>query len=536
MLNKKKLKNNVLLKSFFVLFIIFLIYIVNKVEYAKGGIGNSVINFLKFEFILISVFSLAILRVMKKNLSSYLLISVFITLIYLSINEFYIYFERTPRVSDLSLISELFQVISTSNVIIILILAFLFLLSFIKLIDFKKGKANFLILFSITLFFSIKVFPKAYIYTFNFIGFNYIEYNIKKSTRDSGYLNHIFFEEAKKELALNELEKLNLKPTSTLNLKFKDSLENIHLIVLESFYDPNMFKNLSFSKNPIHPNFLKIFDTKNVSTSPVYAGNTAQAEFEVLTGAPALSKYGVIEFNLFDNGEIKNSLPAILNDIGYTTIASNSLKPDVFNSFKAYKSLGFNQQYYITGNTYLKKREKDQFIFDGDLLNQNIKFIDSIKKQNPQKPIFNYVLGMYGHSPNSIDTSRNPIEIDVFYEDKLLLDSKFTRSINQIYYRTLALAKYVEKLKSIDPNSLIVIIGDHLPNIPEIKKFGFIDNGFKKTPFYIAKNGNQIPINKSNYRHYDIYRIILNSISHNNLVFSKKNEDRYKEVMFQSIK
>ncbi len=520
----------------FILLQIICIYLVNKIEFGRKGIGNSLINFLKFDFILITFLSLSFLMILKDNLKSYVFLIFTTILFYVFVNEFYINFKRIPKIAEITEIPELLGVLSTKNLVLFIIFLLSYLSFFIHLLNFSKRKYVLLMIIAISLHYTVKTNPKLYINIYNTLGFEYIEWDLKKSVRLNGYLNFMIYEEAKRNLAIKSLsEKQIIISKFSDNLLSKINKKNIHLIVLESFYDPNMFEKLTFSKNPIHNDFLDIYEKQNISNSPVYGGGTAQAEFELLTGAPALHKYSNVEFNLFTGNVIDNSLPERLNNLGYTTIATNSLTPNTFNSQKAYESLGFQKQYYLSGKTYLKKSKNDRFIFDGDLFNQNIQFLVEFFKKDSTKVVFNYVLGMYGHSPNTIDTKRHSEKIDVFFNKKKLDNEKFSRSINQIYYRTLSLSNYIKKLNKLSPNSLIIIISDQLPLVSNINKYGYYDSKLKKVPFYIINDSKPIKINEKEYHHYNITDIILNSIIEQNITSNQKPEDKYDEILYQAI-
>lgn len=518
----------------FIIILITLIYLTNKVETYRGGLENSIFNFLKFEFILISVISLSVLKILKKRIVSYIFIASTVVLLYIFYNEFYIYFNRLPKISDLNQIPELFQVLSWTTTFIVIGGVLIYLVIFLKLIEIKYSQSISLILISTILFLSIKIYPVIYVWSFKVLGFKEIPYNKIMSARESGYFNFTLYEEAKKNMALNSLEQKDNFEEKSLNLTVKENLKNIHLIVLESFYDPNSFENLSFSENPIHPEFIRFNKKQNISISPVYGGNTAQAEFEILTGAPAFSKYGSIEFNLFSGNKINRALPNLLRDVGYLTIATNALKPDIFNSYNAYRSLGFDEQYYITGNTYLKKG-KEWFISDGDLLDQNFKFIDSIIHANPSKPIFNYVLGMYGHAPFSMNISKTPLKINVYLNKEPVSDDRIIRSVNQIYYRTQALANYIRKLNIIDPESIILITADHLPSLAGIEKFGNQARDIRKVPFYLIKSGEAQDLGNGLYHHYNFTELLLKSVFKEENIFKLGREERYDQIIYQSI-
>ena len=237
---------------------------------------------------------------------------------------------------------------------------------------------------------------------------------------------------------------------------------NIHIIVLESFLDPERFKGLKFETPPAPPEFKALRKKMHIATSPVFGGGTAQAEFEILCGVPALELYTSAEFNMLD-GTKTQCLPNMLAEVGYRTIATQSYMPDFFNSEKAYHSIGFQEINFPTvfaGNrpTYLKYEDRKNYIFDGDLYSQNLAYIEKVIAEG--RPFLNYVLGTYGHLPHDTNFERFPHKVEIVGVEK---NSQTDLAINQFYYRAAALADYLKKLKALDPKSLIIVSSDHLP-------------------------------------------------------------------------
>ncbi len=240
---------------------------------------------------------------------------------------------------------------------------------------------------------------------------------------------------------------------------------NIHLVVLESFVDPSLFLNVEFSGPPAHRRWRERYAPHmGYSRSPVFGGNTAQAEFELLCGVPALQRLAGLEFNLF-TGSRAWCLPQILSFLGYRTHASNPYKPDFFNAWAAYQGAGFDNIYFPrefapSHESYLSVknvRPSEGFLFDGDLFAQNLTFIGA---ENSEQPMLNYVLGIYGHHPNGIDKEiRPPVVRSLTHRNDFLLEA----TANQHYYRTQALADYLDQLIARDPGSIIVVVSDHLP-------------------------------------------------------------------------
>jgi phosphoglycerol transferase MdoB-like AlkP superfamily enzyme len=308
--------------------------------------------------------------------------------------------------------------------------------------------------------------PARFLDAAQLAGYNLIDWSDRYTAAVMGRTASLMLFAATKEEALEELalQPILADPNRDSGL-IEASLEtkrNVHILVLESLLDPTRFSAVDF-RGPAAPRrFEALRKSMRVATAPVFGGGTAQVEFEVLCGVPALELYSPAEFSIM-SGAPTPCLPNLLAGAGYRTIATQPYKPDFFNSEKAYQSLGFQEIHFPsvyagTRDTYLQYDLPDSYIFDGDLLEQNLAYVK--KKIADGQPILNYVLGVYGHLPHEMDASRHPDAVKI---EGLDPDSQVYRAIQQFYYRSGALADYVRALRQVDPEGLILVTSDHLP-------------------------------------------------------------------------
>jgi len=293
--------------------------------------------------------------------------------------------------------------------------------------------------------------------------------------------------------------------------------QNIHIIVLESFIDPRLIEQLVFEKAVISNELIPYLnDNQDFShvVSPIYGGGTAQAEFELLTGLKALSKVNQIEFNVMKGGAI-SSFVNRLQQSHYQSIATIGPSSSFFNSRLAYKSLGFTDIEYLEDDRELRGLPDDGPLFDGDLLQQNI---DKVKRTLAESnaPIFNYVLGMYGHFPFRRDELKRPDIVKVKHDD-----DRLRRISNQFYYRTEAIAKYLQQLIAVDENAIIYITSDHLPSIFGKNMSYKLNN--KINIALLFNRGKNIDVSGKNL--YQIPWLIWDLLSHNDHSRNLQEED-----------
>jgi phosphoglycerol transferase MdoB-like AlkP superfamily enzyme len=453
-----------------------------------------------------------------------------LVMLYGIFDVYHIQLGRLLRVTEVTELPEMLKVIPVPHKIFLFFLFGLPLFLFLRSLRFRKihvmalGALPLMILV-MTAEFAPDFFIKAFEKSQNPLVF----YSDVMSAGSNGRLSMTLYNEARRKTFLKKIATYKSDPSilndfdkivSQLNsLKTKN---DVHLLVLESFFDPELLSGAHFSRSPTHPNFERIFKNKgSLTVSPVFGGGTAQAEFEVLCGVPAMREVAGVEFEVF-SGQEASCLPGLLKKGGYLTIATNAFVPDFFNSVKAYEGVGFKMIYYpreyaAGRETYLSTGNvtKEHYMFDGDLLTQNLNFIRDRKSKNPGVPLFNYIMSIYGHTPNLIDTEKRPKLIEMSGPFK---DEELERAVNQYYYRTEALANYLNGIQAIDPNSLVILIADHLPPVnygpntyeklkylPGEKDFMHINRVF------FFENGKAVYY--SDIHHYDIPKVILNYIT-----------------------
>mgnify|MGYP001359677751 CR=1 FL=1 len=508
--------------------VFFLLFLLGYTEIAEYyGYLPSLLPAWRFEIPLLAYLYFFLNLLLRRSPWQPLLAAAPIFLLYGISDLYFRLFGRLLRIAEIRQLPEAIQVLSPSLVTLAGLLICLPLLAFLFSLDFKgnlRGKAlAALPLFALVLL--VENTPRLFLSSFQATQQEIVLFSDTFSARNNGRLGMMLYNEAKRKNYLQQIATHQVSPDAQADydkviteLKAQQAKRNIHLIVLESFLDPTLLKGAQFSRNPVHPAFSKLFGKKGgFSLSPVFAGGTAQAEFEVLCGAPALREFSGIEFDVF-TGAKAHCLPAILSEGGYATSATNSYKPDFFNSTNAYAGIGFQKKYYpeefTAGyDTYFSTGdvEGEDYVFDGVLFSQNLAFMTKTIKEQPGKPIFNYLIGMYGHIPHDLNTKKRPLVLKMTGKFR---DEGLEKSANQYYYRTEAIATFVKGLIAIDPRALIILVSDHLPSLTgenTYKKLGYFDGSEAATRLnriYIVENGR--PIRNTTIHHFDIPRIILN--------------------------
>lgn len=240
---------------------------------------------------------------------------------------------------------------------------------------------------------------------------------------------------------------------------------NVHVILLESFWDPMPLKAAGISADPVDPRFRALWKAAGHSQamSPVFGGYTANAEFEVLCGFP------VTEDAVFFEGWLRRDVPCLprhLGAVGYHSVASHPNIAAFWNRVNAYHRIGFDT--YWSDKDFVLDDMNRSFLSDASLYRQ------VLEKLRPSLdagiPLFDYIVTFFGHLHYPLNEQR-PHRIDVSQNDGLI-----EPYVNTIYYKSRELMDFLERLSELDPDALIVLFGDHLPFLgPNFA--GFTDSG-----------------------------------------------------------
>lgn len=299
----------------------------------------------------------------------------------------------------------------------------------------------------------------------NYLGHGATLYSLQETTRFFA-LADVPPDMDSAQAAAENLLSMTPKPTVT-DKPFTP--RNIHIVLLESFWDANGLKKAHYNQNPLSPEFRKLWKSAGYShaLSPVFGGYTANAEFEVLCGFPVAKDNVKFERQLINEVPC---LPHILADKGYKTVVSHPNVPVFWNRVNAYRNIGF-QNYYAKDDFVLDDMNRE-FLADSSLYRQVLeKLSDSLDKK---QPVLDYIVTYFGHwnyplsesRPNKVTSASKVEEVSSYG--------------NTVYYKSRELIDFIEQLKKRDPDSIIVVFGDHLPFLGE-NFAGYVDSGVLTT-------------------------------------------------------
>nr|WP_285855207.1 LTA synthase family protein [Paenibacillus cellulositrophicus] len=230
----------------------------------------------------------------------------------------------------------------------------------------------------------------------------------------------------------------------------------------------------TFSEDPlkfIHQNAQSTPD--GFLLSPEFGGNTANVEFEALTG---LSMYFLKDGSIpYQQRIVKMpSLPSIvsiLKDRGYEALALHPFDDTFYNRNRVYPILGFDQFTSEKDLPNAKRYTPNGYISDMAAVQEAVRELKSASK-----PTFLHLVTMQNHFPftkglngsNTITVSGVKPE----YKDELETYTHDTKLTDE------AVAYLSQQLKTIQRPTIVAFWGDHLPALSSgvYAQAGFNDN------------------------------------------------------------
>ena len=232
------------------------------------------------------------------------------------------------------------------------------------------------------------------------------------------------------------------------------SRRNVHVILLESFWDPSVLTEAKFSRDPFDEEFRALWEESGDSRAlvPVFGGYTANSEFEALCGFPVTQDW------VFFEARLRNAspcLPRTLQNAGYTTLVSHPNAAAFWNRVNAYDRSGFNL--YWSAKDFSQDDMNGEFLSDSSLYRQVLTKIEPLIETHT--PTFNYILTFFGHLEYPLNAARPPV-VKARAADT---DPVVERYANTVYYKSRELMAFLKELRQKDQDAVIVMFGDHLP-------------------------------------------------------------------------
>lgn len=231
---------------------------------------------------------------------------------------------------------------------------------------------------------------------------------------------------------------------------------NIIVVMNEAFSDPAVLGDFKTNEDymPVLHSLQKgrentVTGTMNVS---VMGGNTANTEFEFLTGSTmAFLPDGCVPYQQYIDEPV-NSMASYLKGMGYKTIAMHPYNASGWERNIAYPFIGFDE-FYSQKNFYNVTKVRE-YVDDDSCVDRIIK-----EFEKSEEPCFIFNVTMQNHSPYTAEYENFTPDITVEGSDSFQLSTY----LSLMKLSDAALGRLLEYFSRVEEDTVVVFFGDHQP-------------------------------------------------------------------------
>jgi len=233
---------------------------------------------------------------------------------------------------------------------------------------------------------------------------------------------------------------------------------NIIVIMNEAYGDFRGFDSAPETNIPVTP-FLDSLTENTVrgtALASVYGGNTANSEFEFLTGhSMAFLPDSSVPYQQYIR-EGSFALPGYLGKLGYRCVATHSYHASGWARDRVYPLLGFQESYFL--EAYPQEDLIRGYVSDREQLQFMLELLDTCGSDDP---VFLFGVTMQNHGGYTYGGADAP--------DSVTLDDSFGSHPDAEQYLSLlretdmAMEQFLTALEDYPEDTIVLIFGDHLP-------------------------------------------------------------------------
>lgn len=286
-----------------------------------------------------------------------------------------------------------------------------------------------------------------------------------------------------------------------------EDMPNILFLQLESFFDITALDGLELSEDPI-PNFRQCMEqySSGFLSVPSVGAGTANTEFEIMTG---------MNLDFFGPGEypyrtvlLDKSCETIcynLKEHGYATHAIHNNRATFYGRNSVFKRFGYDS---FTTIELMNVQEftESGWAKDKILTGEILETLDSTEGKD-----YIYTISVQGHGeyPETESQEEPVITVDGGISD---VGNKYRIQyyVNQIHEMDQFLNELIDALNQRDEDTILVVYGDHLPNLNITEDQLTVGDMFQ-TQYFVWNNMN-LPVDKEDVEAYQLAAKVLKSV------------------------
>ncbi|MDR0889374.1 MAG: LTA synthase family protein [Oscillospiraceae bacterium] len=241
----------------------------------------------------------------------------------------------------------------------------------------------------------------------------------------------------------------------------KEDTPNIIFVQLESFYDLNFMKDLTFAENPL-PNFtaLKESHSSGLFYVPSIGAGTANTEFEVLSGMN-LDHFGVGEYpyKTVIRHDPCDSIAYALQNLGYETHALHNNNATFYSRDRVYANFGFQT---FTSLEYMDDIAYNPIDWAKDTV-LTAEILDVLSSSDARDFVFAVSVQAHGKYPTEPINGAQTIAVtgiaDAERQNAMEYYAQQVKETDQF------VGELVAAISDFDEPTVVVFYGDHLPSL-----------------------------------------------------------------------
>lgn len=327
----------------------------------------------------------------------------------------------------------------------------------------------------------------------------------------------------------NILEDMKKQTTNEVEEK-----PNIIFIQLESFMDLKRMQGVTYSEEPtpVYSSLRKTCPGGFLKVPSVGAG-TANTEFEILTGM-TLDYFGAGEYpyKTVLQDETCESMAYNLRELGYRTGVLHNNTGSFYSRNKVFANLGFD---YFVSSEYMENLSYNPIGWAKDkVLTGQIQHI----LKATSEPDLIYTITVQDHGKYPTELLENPhIKVSGFAPEDEERQNAFTYYVNQCHETDAFLGSLIATLNAFEEPVVLVLYGDHLPNL-DITEEELASGNLFQTEYVIWSNKKmledyELSKKNENLYAYQLSAHVLKLLGMNNGLLTKfhqmyHNYDNYK--------
>lgn len=235
-----------------------------------------------------------------------------------------------------------------------------------------------------------------------------------------------------------------------------EKMPNVIVVMNEAFSDPAVLGE--FTTNEDYLPYLHSLQEGNENTVTgimnvsVVGGNTANTEFEFLTGSTmAFLPDGSVPYQQYIDGTT-DSIASLLEDMGYNTIAMHPYNASGWERNQVYPYLGFETFYSLKNFSGVTKVR--DYVSDDSCVDRIIK-----EFEKSEEPCFIFNVTMQNHSSYTASYDNFTPDITVEGSDSFQLSNY----LSLIKLSDAALERLINYFSEVEEDTVVVFFGDHQP-------------------------------------------------------------------------